>query len=735
LETPILDQLRPEVDFARDRVKPVTQVDAPSPAHSGTFAPGGTMQEIMFQSPGKGRYFEIESLGAHDGKPYAAIAELVLLDADGKPLGAQSWKIASVDSEEKLNEDGSASNAIDGQAASIWHTQWVTESPEHPHVLVIDLGQAETVGGFRYTPRPGDGGGGRIKDYRVFVGDKLKPWKRPKPQAALRISEPASMSAGQVYLVHVQEQPNVGRAWGYAEPDSFSVSVTGAGQLVTDPALKPMNPFTVEIPAGATGEVKISVQSTNGASFAQTFALAPPPPAREFVAEINPATVTHKFDGLGGGVLFYDNQFDITETGELYDWCFADVKTSFLHLLIRPDCEPENDHADWRTVDWSKFDFKSAERPLRIAREALKRNPALKIYVSVYSPPAWMKSNGSTRGDAPLKAGLEYRRELAEFVFAWLKHAQGQGVPVHYVGFFNEPDWPHTQDGMFMNDLGALADTFSDCAAALAELITADGSVRVRPKHIFPDTLGAGSITRGGANTEKLLARKDKLAEVEVWGVHDYWGGNDYWVKRYAELRALPVVGDKPIWMTEWAQRYRHGDLDSALQFGRNMLNALRLGAQAWMVFEWAHPYGNQSGLISTDWGEQTGERRYWRSKAYHVFRQIANTTPAGAEVVEMKKVSGDAPVEFLAAQADGRLILHLANSGSAPANCRLRVSGELATPVVFFQTTHSANMQTVPAPLAPGEKGEIALDVPPYSVVTATQKPASRLAEASGKN
>jgi len=558
---------------------------------------------------------------------------------------------------------------------------------------------------------------------------------RPKPQQALRIAEPKTMSAGQVYLVRVETQPNVGRTWTYAEPDNFKVSVTGAGRLVTDPALKTMNPFTVDIPAGAAGEVKISVQSTNGASLERTFALTLPSPPREFVAEINPSAVTHKFDGLGGGVLFYDNQFDITKTAELYDWCFADVQTSFLHLLIRPDCEPANDSDDWRKVDLSKFDFASAERPLRIAREALKRNPNLQIYVSVYSPPAWMKSNNSTRGDAPLKDGVQFRQELAKYVFAWLKHAQGEGVPVHYVGFFNEPDWPHGQDGMHIKDLGVLADTFSECASALDELITADGSVRVRPKHIFPDTLGAGSITRGGANTDKLKARTDKLADVEVWGVHDYYGGNDYWDKRFAELRAFPAVGAKPIWMTEWAQRYRHGDLESALEFGRNMLNALRLGAQAWMVFEWAHPYGNQSGLISTDWGEQTGARRYWRSKAYHFFRQIANTTPAGAEVVTMKKVSGDASLEFLALRNSGKLIVHLANSGSTPVNCWLRVSGEAKARVEILETTPGVNMQPASSAILPDGKGEIVLSVPPYSLVTAIQNPTKRLAQTARGN
>jgi len=39
---------------------------------------------------------------------------------------------------------------------------------------MIDLGRSRSVSGFRYVPRPGaDTVGGRIKDYRVYVGEGL----------------------------------------------------------------------------------------------------------------------------------------------------------------------------------------------------------------------------------------------------------------------------------------------------------------------------------------------------------------------------------------------------------------------------------------------------------------------------------------------------------------------------------------------------------------------------------
>jgi len=175
LETPILDQLRPQLDFAQTRRPPVAlRLDSAKPVHSAAFLPGPAAQEVRFNTAAKGRFFCLESLSAQDGKAYAAVAELDLLDEAGKPLSHEGWTVAYVDSEEREREDGTAENAIDGQTANFWHTQWGGASPGHPHRLVLDLGQSRLLSGFRYVPRQGAAtAGGRIKDYRVYVGDSL----------------------------------------------------------------------------------------------------------------------------------------------------------------------------------------------------------------------------------------------------------------------------------------------------------------------------------------------------------------------------------------------------------------------------------------------------------------------------------------------------------------------------------------------------------------------------------
>ena len=175
LATPILDQLRPELDFAKSRRPEVTlKLEGVAPTYTGTFTAGSELQEVKFMKTATGKFFCLESLNAQDGGPYAAIAELDLLGADGAPLSHNGWTVAYVDSEERVGEDGTAENAIDGQTANLWHTQWQDAKPNHPHRFILNLGSTQTISGLRYVPRQSNGGG-RIKDYRIFIGDLVAP--------------------------------------------------------------------------------------------------------------------------------------------------------------------------------------------------------------------------------------------------------------------------------------------------------------------------------------------------------------------------------------------------------------------------------------------------------------------------------------------------------------------------------------------------------------------------------
>ncbi len=175
LTLPVLDRLQPERDLARPPSTARPRLAGLTPVHAARFAPGSSTQDVKFAQAATGRQVSLEALDAFDGKPFAAIAEIALLGADGKTLNQSNWTIAYASSEEAKKEEGSALNAINGQATDYWHSAYSTAQPARPpHRLILDLGSEMTVAGLRYTPRQGaEGVTGRIASYRVYVGNGL----------------------------------------------------------------------------------------------------------------------------------------------------------------------------------------------------------------------------------------------------------------------------------------------------------------------------------------------------------------------------------------------------------------------------------------------------------------------------------------------------------------------------------------------------------------------------------
>lgn len=135
-------------------------------AAQGSFAPGNGWQTVRLGAPAKGRYVAIEGLNAHDGKQLAAIAELYVLDAQGKRISREPWTIRYADSEDVAGGNYMADKVFDLQESTYWQTD---RKASYPHVVVIDLGSEQTVTAVEYLPRAEQGAPAGLKDYRIYV--------------------------------------------------------------------------------------------------------------------------------------------------------------------------------------------------------------------------------------------------------------------------------------------------------------------------------------------------------------------------------------------------------------------------------------------------------------------------------------------------------------------------------------------------------------------------------------
>lgn len=79
--------------------------------------------------------------------------------------------------------EGDASNLVDDDPTTMWHTMYSVTVAKHPHWVDLDAGAVRTIQGFVYLPRQ-DGGNGNVKDYSIQVSMDGQNWGEPVAQGS-----------------------------------------------------------------------------------------------------------------------------------------------------------------------------------------------------------------------------------------------------------------------------------------------------------------------------------------------------------------------------------------------------------------------------------------------------------------------------------------------------------------------------------------------------------------------
>ena len=146
---------------------------------------------IHYRKEGKDGSIEEGTVNAKDNKPidirlggtltaYATCDGLadgtVTTQQFGLHVDKRDWSIVSYDSQQGGKEI--ATNAIDDDENTIWHTMYSPNLPNCPHELVIDMGHTYRVNSFSYKGRM-DGSNGRVINYEVYFSNNTKIWGEP----------------------------------------------------------------------------------------------------------------------------------------------------------------------------------------------------------------------------------------------------------------------------------------------------------------------------------------------------------------------------------------------------------------------------------------------------------------------------------------------------------------------------------------------------------------------------
>ena len=121
-------------------------------------------QQFALSRPATLRHICLEITSSYDGEN-SCLSELTLLGADGQPAKKDAWKVVYVSSEEPI--EGDAEQLFDTDANTYWHSRWNGNRLPYPHILIIDLGEIQTISGICLNQRQ-DVMPGAVKDIKVY---------------------------------------------------------------------------------------------------------------------------------------------------------------------------------------------------------------------------------------------------------------------------------------------------------------------------------------------------------------------------------------------------------------------------------------------------------------------------------------------------------------------------------------------------------------------------------------
>jgi beta-galactosidase len=162
---PELNKLQLEKSNKHNDIGDKPDLNSAMPVVTGSFKGGNGWQTVFFDTDVTGRYLAVECLNGQTADGRMAIAELYLQNPGGRRLSRESWTVKYADSEDDTGNH-TGDKVFDLQESTYWQTE---KKSSAPHLLVIDLGEEQTVGGLEYLPRAEEGAPGSVKDFRIYL--------------------------------------------------------------------------------------------------------------------------------------------------------------------------------------------------------------------------------------------------------------------------------------------------------------------------------------------------------------------------------------------------------------------------------------------------------------------------------------------------------------------------------------------------------------------------------------
>jgi glucosylceramidase len=330
-----------------------------------------------------------------------------------------------------------------------------------------------------------------------------------------------------------------------------------------------------------------------------------------------------------------------------------------------------------------------------LAKQAKAINPEVRFYLSMWSAPAWMKSNGSLINGGYVKP--EFYPVLARYQRMAVQAYQAQGLPIHAMTPQNEPlvvqayptgQWTGAQMRDYIKD------------------------------HLGPELWNAGVGTQIWAGDDNPPSLKDFVPAilndpgaaqyVSAVAVHDY-SGDDPSVLSEFRLR-YPRM---PLHLTERSYYGINGEIhkDSGnLQAGvRRAIDFYRNGLASWTYWITFLDHRGQpntgplnAACCSVPFSAPPGDLdSYTTNRDYYLYGQFSRFVRHGAERIGSDQTSAEVSnVAFR--NPDNSIVVVVANGAAAPRSVTVRSSDGVLTDTLPAMTMGTYRWAGGPAPADP---------------------------------
>jgi glucosylceramidase len=302
---------------------------------------------------------------------------------------------------------------------------------------------------------------------------------------------------------------------------------------------------------------------------------------------------------------------------------------------------------------------------IKYIKDAMTRNPNLRVFGSPWSAPAWMKTNNNMDNGGFLKSDAQTQNAWALYFVKYVQQYKLQGVPIWGITIQNEPQatqtWPsmifdYTQEHDFLKNY-------------LGPTLAASG--------LGPDKL---AVMFWDHNKDKMVDwanafYNDPITSAMVWGeaIHWYSGDNfDNVATVYNNFKGRHILATEQC-LTGGPHP---GDYSGAESYAHDIYGDILNGCEGWV--DWNLALNTQGGPnVSSNWCSagilvNTGAHTFSLNPIYYYMVQFSKYCRPGAVRIGATASGTNAPEVMAFKNPDSSIVVIAHNAGNASYTARV---------------------------------------------------------------